>query len=652
MNEIGLNINVDSYNNEGIKTIKGNNNAEIYKLYILKNKRRLSLVGKTVKFGYVIVGTTNGDVIENLNITNAEQGEITFPITNRISKKDGVYSCQLAIYGADGFLEHTATFGLTVEANIFTKIAGEIADSKDFTYLENILDKASKLSEKLKENTSTATNANSNLESNITEANNINSKLLENTSTATSLNKNLESNIDLAKEVKETIKDLDTKNIEATEKIETLTGLNSKAQELSNNINQALPLNSELVRNTESAKVTNTNLLATNQEATTKNTELQASLEKTKEFINGLDGSQNIPQLRLDVTELQNGLKSNQALAYTGSSISADNTLEGRTEGMKIEGKTMYKKADGTYTDTWEEGVTLESFGEKEGNKISILSHGKNLFDINNIEIKTNSIIKNKNGYILKNYSNNTNKKVKEVFPFLTVGKTYAFSFEFDYKGNSPVGASGTISFYDFTTSSLIKSMRSGDKITVTNDILETYVFLYGLTSGETYISNIQVEESSKTIYEPYKSYKKDILIKEPLRSKDDICDLLYEDNGQVKIDRYIGVRKHQEGDERNKDVLTDKINTVYILDKPVTEIVENCVDIDLDTFGEKTYFSIENNLPGTLDFKVPSNIASIVQNTAREVNNIWDVINNLLVPSLIDINKNVALATIKNNLK
>ena len=113
-----------------------------------------------------------------------------------------------------------------------------------------------------------------------------------------------------------------------------------------------------------------------------------------------------------------------------------------------------------------------------------------------------------------------------------------------------------------------------------------------------------------------------------------------------------MGIRKYQEGDEKNKDVITDKINTVYVLDKPVTEIVENCVDIDLDTFGEKTYFNILNSLPGTLDFKVPSNIASIVQNTAKEVNNIWDVINNLLVPSLIDINKNVAMATIKNNLK
>ncbi|XZI53215.1 BppU family phage baseplate upper protein (plasmid) [Clostridium perfringens] len=181
MSEIGLNINVDSYNNEGIKTIKGNNNAEIYKLYILKNKRRLSLVGKTVKLGYVMAGTTKGDIIENLNITNAEQGEITFPITNRISKKDGVYSCQLAIYGADEFLEYAATFGLTVEANIFTKIAEGIKDTKDLTYIERILEEAKTVSRDLKTNIPVATNLNSSLESNISDASNINTTLADTT---------------------------------------------------------------------------------------------------------------------------------------------------------------------------------------------------------------------------------------------------------------------------------------------------------------------------------------------------------------------------------------------------------------------------------------------------------------------------------------
>lgn len=265
MSEIGLNINVDSYNNEGIKTIKGNNNAEIYKLYILKNKRRLSLVGKTVKLGYVMAGTTKGDIIENLNITNAEQGEITFPITNRISKKDGVYSCQLAIYGADEFLEYTATFGLTVEANIFTKIAEGIKDTKDLTYIERILEEAKTVSRDLKTNIPVATNLNSSLESNISNARNINTTLADTT---------------------------EKSKVAATDAIE-------------------------------------------------KKSQLEKSITKAKEFIDGLDESQNIPGIRMELTELQNGLKSNQALEYSGSSISANDTLEGRTEGMRIKGKTL-----------------------------------------------------------------------------------------------------------------------------------------------------------------------------------------------------------------------------------------------------------------------------------------------------------------------
>lgn len=690
-------INVDSYNSEGIKTIQGNNNAEIYKICISKSKVRLSLVGKTVKLGYVMAGTTNGDVIEDLNITNAEQGEITFPITNKISKKDGVYTCQLAIYGADGFLEYTATFGLTVEANIFTKIAGEIADSKDFTYLENILDKASKLSEKLKENTSSATNANSNLESNITEANNINSKLLENTSTATGLNKNLESNIDLAKEVKETIKDLDTKNIEATSKIERLEGLNAKAEELSNNINEALPVKDALVKNTEEAKAANTNLLAVNQEATTKNTELQASLEKTKEFINGLDGSQNIPQIRMDVTELQNGLKSNQALEYQGSSISANNTLEGRTEGMKIEGKTRYKKKDGTYTDTWEEGVTLESFGEKEGNKISILSHGKNLFD-GRIEVgawKDVGSLENAK-YDISTLVRNTNPiKIKPNTQYI-MNVDFAIRVNFyDKQGNLILQKSPLIENRKFISppNSYYLCFNTSTQSTL-NDVLN---FKYQLEYGEV-----------STEYQKYISNKKDILIKEPLRGFDEnTCDIMYEDNGQVKVDRklseytFTGDENWQPSSELQDELIcfyisfplttattpilcnnfiqkptmekgiecitnngggnstvrikinkskltTPDINgfkawlkanpttIVYQLATPVIEVVENCVDIDLDTFQDKTYFNILNSLPGTLDFKVPSNIASIVQSNSKAINELYNLIDTLVLPNIL----------------
>ncbi|MDJ9047896.1 BppU family phage baseplate upper protein [Clostridium perfringens] len=857
-------INVDSYNSEGIKTIQGNNNAEIYKICISKSKVRLSLVGKTVKLGYVMAGTTKGDIIEDLNISNAEQGEITFPITNKISKKNGVYTCQLAIYGADGFLEYTATFGLTVEANIFTKIAGEIADSKDFTYLENILDKASKLSEKLKENTSSATNINSNLESNITEANNINSKLLENTSTATGLNKNLESNIDLAKEVKETIKDLDTKNIEATSKIERLEGLNAKAEELSDNINKGLPLNSELVKNVESAKIVNNELIATNNDAKAKKIDLDNSLEEAKKYIAGLDGSKNPVQMQLDINELKNGLKSNQSLSYEGSSIAANNTLEGRTEGMRIGGRTLVNlvnskkireyvatgaksdndtitwdfdnfeipynnwnmvydtldmcEAGKTYTvifnvlentteviktgektgisimnwnvknggNTWPEGdyvlkgsgiilkkltfekgslekskiafnvhgkedvgntpkrlrgkfvlskkimilegdwtnkeipsffEGLKSFGEEEKvedkYKISILSHGKNLFNVNNSK---QGLLNVNTGILFETNTSNTSDYIK-----VEKGKNYIINGE----GGEIRGYYGVL--YDCSKRYVAqKTFSKNTPFTFEQD--GYFRFSYASEEDGLPATNIIFEEGTQvSAYEPYKEDKKDILIKEPLRSLDEnIYDVIQESNGQVIVNRAIGQYTFT-GDENiqlwpgtptddycyfvidgifnykrldkaicnnlpyssspttGKELISlrfaSDLNRIYIsisknklttpnidglkayfkanlttmiypLATPTVEVVENCVDIDLDTFEEKTYFSIENSLPGTLDFKVSSNIASIVQNTAREVNNIWDVINNLLVPSILKANGNLAMIKLNNNLK
>ncbi|WP_283690141.1 BppU family phage baseplate upper protein [Clostridium perfringens] len=794
MSEIGLNINVDSYNNEGIKTIKGNNNAEIYKLYILKNKRRLSLVGKTVKLGYVMAGTTKGDIIENLNITNAEQGEITFPITNRISKKDGVYSCQLAIYGANEFLEYTATFGLTVEANIFTKIAEGIKDTKDLTYIERILEEAKTVSRDLKTNIPVATNLNSSLESNISNARNINTTLVDTT---------------------------EKSKVAATDTIE-------------------------------------------------KKSQLEKSITKAKEFIDGLDGSQDIPGIRMELTELQNGLKSNQALEYTGSSIAAENTLEGRTEGMKIKGKTLLnihsksnysfatsipqenytlsegqnfcevtikkypsssyyyinagtinfdllkpnqkytllaKATDGLYPSvmtggyefpltsggtSFKNGVAtmttnnlvngskgqilyinlnggatykqelrdvmifegdlsiipcsyfegIKSFGEaeQEGDKykISILSSGKNFFKSYKSKSKGNTSIFNIEN---DNVTIGTNQSLSWInasinYGKLKIGSKYTVSCEGfsggvgdkvlfavkKYKGRYEVGAYG-----DINKNSLSLTFTVVDDADIVLKFFVNNTTPINTPTSITY-NNIQIVEGIKTNYAPSIIDKKDILISAPLRSVYDVQDIMYEENGQVKVTRNIDtyiftgdetMRDTTEQDEKsgtgkykvfaltvnktidiNKNInnnfpkeqfnvafqnmdseglavtqygvyikiLKSKLSTqdtegfkawlkanqtviYFVRATPVTEIVENCVDIDLDTYQEKTYFNILNSLPGTLDFKVPSNIGSVVQNMAKEVNNIWDVINNLLVPSIVKANGNLAMLKLNNNL-
>lgn len=577
-------------------------------------------------------------------------------------------------------------------------------------------------------------------------------------------------------------------NTEATSNIGQLTDLNNKAQELSNNIQQALPINTDLKKNIEIGK-------PLVQEATSKNTELQASLEKAKEFIDGLDGSQNIPGIRMELTELQNGLKSNQALAYTGSSISANDTLEGRTEGMFVKGRTLQNlwngkignniankiKGETTYTiiitncskntsqlngkwigsssgedflikpkgnqetyyivrrvspsnannlsfyfleggeDTQLKILILEddwinkpipkyfegikSFGEAEGNKISILSYTGNLLDIDlsspNVEdgvyyhyVSGAKIVNN------DVFTSSIKLPANTRYSLFNINRHVSYWVGSEFKGSVKNNFTDNV----FTTQ-VSPPYDCTLKVTV-----------FKVNKNSAYCT---LGDNKLIPWQPYKKpNKKDILIKEPLREND----IMYEDNGQVKVSRKVkqylitgnetiivsktrekticfNVNFTNDGVDNSLNVmcnnflveascysydvegffgtkkgifcsiLKSKLTTpdiegfkawlkanpttiVYQLAEPTVEIVENCVDIDLDTFGEKTYFNILNNIKGSLDFKVSSNIASIVQNTAREVNNIWDVINNLLVPSLIDINKNVAMSTIKNNLK
>ena len=598
-------INVDEYNSDVIKTTEGNHNAEVYKIYLQYDNEKIDLTEKTVNLAFLKIGSTEGDIIENLNVTNPPEGEITLKITNKLTKRNGTYSCQLAISGKDDFLEHTATFTLTVENNIFKDITKAIADSKDFTYLERILEEAKTVSRELKETVDSVKELQCNIEifkeantlvkdlnDNTLTANNANSKLIENTSKAESVSVNL-----------------DSKNIEANKKIEKLEELNHKAEELNSSISNSLT--SELVENIKEANNSNITLSATNKEATTKSVELNSSLEEAKKYIAGLDGSQNIPQIRMELTELQ-GLKNNQFLAYQGASIDASNTLVGRTEGMVIRGKTSI--IDGQ----------LKSFGEVEkvGDKykISILSHSKNLFRERNFIIE-----------------GTPTDKIKIDVPIINKNEQHVFSIR-DFKITKPKDDWSPIIGVVYTDGSDSGTYIHQQKFVVSEKGKTIDYFYYRNPWGVgCTLIDVQIEESTKqTDYEHYKEYKKDILIKEPLRSKDDKCDILYEDNGQVKVNRYVGIRKYQEGDEKNKDVITDKINTVYILDKPVTEIVENCVDIDLDTFGEKTYFNILNSLPGTLDFKVPSNIASIVQSNSKAINELYNLIDTLVLPNIL----------------
>ena len=146
-------VNVDNYNENSIKTTEGDNLSEVYKIYICKNKRRIDLTNKIAIMAYVNEYGNKKSNILALNITNASQGEIELPITNVISSENGVYACQVAIYGENNSLEQTAPFSLIVENNIFSKISNTAINSSDFHILSEAIKTTTAYAEKLQQGT-------------------------------------------------------------------------------------------------------------------------------------------------------------------------------------------------------------------------------------------------------------------------------------------------------------------------------------------------------------------------------------------------------------------------------------------------------------------------------------------------------------------
>lgn len=791
-------INIDDNVGKSIFTRQDNNNAEIYKIYFVSNEGRVNLDGKSVKLGYNFAGTDQGDVL-NLDITDSENGEVTLPITNKLTRKDGIFYCQFRIYGANGYLENLVKFTLTVEKTVFSEITEGIEDIKGLTYVENILEETKELSNSLKSSISIGSILNDSLEKNIIDGDN--------------LKDSLENSIKNAEERKF---DLDTRLEQSNL---TITEVNQKIEKLEQNISEADITNVTLRETTKESKLVKI-------DAMEKKSQLESSITKAKEFIDGLDGSQNIPSIRMELTELQNGLKSNQSLEYSGSSITANDTIEGRTEGMKVKGRTLINLAKsyrhicvkgvkarfrliyptikpGTYTviinaselteeeltmfdeiksttypyilknglnirkiEVKEEGETydvivdssnednsqfvleslmilkgdwidkklpeyfegIKSFGEEEqvGDKykLSILSTGKNLAKL---DLKNPNIIPFGDGFRLDCHQLHTLKQ--DIFNMKGKYKEYT-QYTISYLGKlldnyNKNNYRLAIYYTDGTCSIGVIHGNGYSEATINSSKWKTIEMITGYYSspnGIFIVKDLMLEEGTRSAhYEEYKEDKKDILIKEPLREGD----YLYENNGQVNVFRptkqytftgeermelsdsqpqsgnylriwiranemenlkeytgvniicnnlpseYINNLEEKEGIyvsngidiQISKSKLSNptiegfktwlKANPttiVYQLVTPVIEIVENCVDIDLDTHQEKTYFNILNSLPGTLDFKVPSNLGSSLQNLAKEVNNIWDVINNLLVPSIVKANGNLAMLKLNNN--
>lgn len=275
----------------------------------------------------------------------------------------------------------------------------------------------------------------------------------------------------------------------------------------------------------------------------------------------------------------------------------------------KIKFKAMVLEGDWTNKPIPQYFEGIKSFGQEE-DKISILSSGKNLLNFKSFE----------------NYINNTHEN-EILYPIkLKPNTNYTFS---DKTGEwNGKGAFLILKDKDKDKKEVSRLIDSnvGNRKSIsftTNNNTNYYLFTYknNIDKFNSISSNYQIEEGSQaTFYEPYQSYKKDILLQdlgfdEGLRGINDISDEL-NSLRNVAIKR-IGKREYREGDELLENIITDKTNTYYVLEEPIeTPLNEN---INVKTFNDKTYVSFENSINGTSSFKVPVDTTATISLLNRE---------------------------------
>lgn len=239
-------------------------------------------------------------------------------------------------------------------------------------------------------------------------------------------------------------------------------------------------------------------------------------IKKIAEFVKTGD-----KELANNIKALQYIIDNSNRLNYTGQVITNSNSVSGDIKNVIINGNTRYKKSDGTYTDTWESGVSLESVGEKEKNNngkypISVATCGKNLaftatssgnVKLNTI-VDTNKLVVGKQ-YVISAKHIDTTKKVHMCFY-----KSDGTKVSNAYDASSPL---------KFTYSKDI------DNITFSTEYVWTWCN----------VIDIQLEKgTTATTYESYKEDKRTILLDSPLKKVGTIADVL--DLEKMKVTRKI----------------------------------------------------------------------------------------------------------------
>ena len=282
-------------------------------------------------------------------------------------------------------------------------------------------------------------------------------------------------------------------------------------------------------------------------------------------------------------------LKSSQSLEYEGESATCNNTLASRTSDMLIKGKT-YQNAS-----------KIESAGEKE-NKINILSNNNKLADdIDYKEYKKEILLPVEGG--LKLLPNGVYDTIEQrndgVYLVQRVGKVVL-------NGNEA-----------WTKSSW--SMTNTFK----------FDFEIGLVA-----KLFDINATNQILCDTFKVVSRNSLDNVANRELESICP----SNSKSRT-LSITVSKTKLNNTNTTDAFkqwlrNNPVTVCYELETPI-ETKLDINNLDLEVYEGTTYITTDNAIQPTLSFKVPSNLGGMVQANTQNINKLYKLIDEVIIPQL-----------------
>lgn len=504
MQEIFIDFISRKFKGTEIVATQGDNTNRKIKIKLMNGLQKYDLSGKTVQIAIKKISpnpyVSKGDFF-NLNITNAQMGEVELTIDKRFTREVGRYELQLTVLNGDNFEENSIIFGATIERKIGDEVVGELVESIVFQELKSALQRVK------------------------------------------DIEKNEQSRIEA-----------EQSRVKAEEQREKT-------------INEFKP---QVIKNTK------------------------------------------------EIERIYEQLNANSFISQEGEYITVQHSKVGFTKEMRLYGKTLYKKKDGTYTDAWEEGCALESCGEAEQNKISYKSNGKNLINQklwgdteivdgiqclvgagwktdestagNPIILPLNTVIKNGTYYL---FSKN---KATNFFNKFILLNSKTLEQEIITQNN--------------TKGSFVITQA---EVKITNKNYDAILIDTGEGSSKAYLENIYLSSVKPNDFEVYIEDKKEIQLTQEFKGLKNKQDIIEKTNEGIVLIQNVGERPYRIGDETSPDVMTDKLKTYYILDRPIKTMLKEITTLNLQTFEELTHISSFNVISPKFNLKAPANLPAII---------------------------------------